>query len=234
MQPADFLAAAESAGLLARLDNHLILRCVQVVRRLQAKNREIGLFCNVSMTTLNDTQVYPQLFQFMEANRAIAPSLMFELSQNTWRSMGPLELEALAALREIGFRFSMGQVTDLRMDPRDLAERGIRFVKIAAPVLLGRATPVGSDIRAADLSDLLARFGISLIADKIEAENQAVDLLDYDVRYGQGLLFSGPRPVDAEALRGAAEQPELALTEPRDRPSDPTPTAARSSAAVAR
>jgi cyclic-di-GMP phosphodiesterase TipF (flagellum assembly factor) len=31
-----------------------------------------------------------------------------------------------------------------------------------------------------------------------------VDLLDYDVRFGQGFLFSPPRPVRAEALQGAA------------------------------
>jgi cyclic-di-GMP phosphodiesterase TipF (flagellum assembly factor) len=29
-----------------------------------------------------------------------------------------------------------------------------------------------------------------------------VDLLDYDVRFGQGFLFSPPRPVRAEALQG--------------------------------
>jgi cyclic-di-GMP phosphodiesterase TipF (flagellum assembly factor) len=31
-----------------------------------------------------------------------------------------------------------------------------------------------------------------------------IDLLDYDVRFGQGFLFSAPRPVRAEALSGAA------------------------------
>ena len=30
-----------------------------------------------------------------------------------------------------------------------------------------------------------------------------VDLLDYDVRFGQGFLFSPPRPVRAEALQEA-------------------------------
>ena len=35
-----------------------------------------------------------------------------------------------------------------------------------------------------------------------------VDLLEYDVRFGQGFLFSQPRPVRAEALRGAAETDE--------------------------
>src|SRR5262249_43421138 len=41
-----------------------------------------------------------------------------------------------------------------------------------------------------------------LIAERIETETTVVDLLDYDVRFGQGFLFSPPRPVRAEALQG--------------------------------
>src|SRR6185436_16781669 len=127
---------------------------------------------------------------------------MLEMRQNTLRAMGPLETESLAALRKLGFRFCIDQVTDLRMEPRDLGERGIRYVKVAADFLLGKAGASGSDIHAADLSDLLGRYGISLIGERIEAESQVVDLLDFDVRYGQGFLFSPPRPVRAEALQG--------------------------------
>ena len=141
----------------------------------------------------------------MEANRALAPSLMLELPQDAWRAMGPIEQESLSALAERGFRFSMDQVSDLRMEPRDLSERGIRFVKIQAALLLNKAA-APADIHAGDLSDLLGRFGISLIAERIETEAVVVDLLDYDVRFGQGFLFSPPRPVRAEALQGVADR----------------------------
>jgi cyclic-di-GMP phosphodiesterase, flagellum assembly factor TipF len=214
--PADFLDPAESGGLLPHIDHLLLSRCVQIVRRLQLKNRDIGLFCNISVATLNDARLFPQLLQFMDANRALAPSLVLEFKQNVMLDMGPLEQEGLAALRELGFRFCIDQVTDLRMDPRDLGERGIRYVKVAAAFLLGQGDASGADIHAADLSDLLGRFGISLIAERIEAEAQVVDLLDYDVRFGQGFLFSPPRPVRAEALQGAAEEPTARET--RDRP----------------
>ena len=208
LQPAEFLEAAEAGGLIPRIDKLLLFRSVQVVRRLQLKNREIGLFCNVAAATLNDAHLFSEILQFMDANRALAPSLMLEFSQSTLRAMGPLETESLAALRELGFRFCMDRVTDLRMEPRDLAERGIRYVKVPASFLLDEASTAGSDIHAADLSDLLGRHGISLIAERIEGETQVVDLLEYDARFGQGFLFSQPRPVRAEALRGAAETEE--------------------------
>src|SRR5690606_36218576 len=115
--PSDFLGPAEAAGLLPRIDHLLLFRSVQVVRRLLLKNRDVGLFCNISAVALNDGKLFPEMVQFLEANRALASSLVLEFRQETWRAMGPLELEGLAALRDIGFRFCMDQVADLRMEP---------------------------------------------------------------------------------------------------------------------
>jgi cyclic-di-GMP phosphodiesterase TipF (flagellum assembly factor) len=206
--PGDFIGPAESAGLMPRIDHLLLFRSVQVVRRLLLKNRDVGLFCNISAHTLHDAHLFPQMSEFLEANRALAPALILEFKQETWRAMGPIEQANLASLRELGFRFSMDAVGDLHMEPRDLAERGIRFVKAPVALLLGR-TPSGADIHPADLSDLLARSSISLIGERIENESDVVDLLDQDLRFGQGFLFSPPRPVRAEALQTAADSAEM-------------------------
>jgi cyclic-di-GMP phosphodiesterase TipF (flagellum assembly factor) len=206
---ADFIAQAESAGLMPRIDNLVIFRCVQVVRRLLMKNREIGLFCNLAGSTLTDSAVFQQVLEFMDANRAIAPSLVLEFTQSALRAAGPMENESLAALAERGFRFSLDNVTDLRIEPRELASRGFRFIKVPAALLLNRSGAAATDIHPADMSDLLGRFGIDLIAEKIESEGSVVDLLDCDVRYGQGFLFSPPRPVRAEALQGIGERSDV-------------------------
>jgi cyclic-di-GMP phosphodiesterase TipF (flagellum assembly factor) len=197
---ADFLEHAEAAGLMPKIDNLLLFRCVQVMRRLQLKNREVGLFCNISPSTLADAAQFQRFLEFMDANRALAPNLAFEFGQSAVRDFGPIESEALAALAERGFRFSMDNLQDLRIEPRDLNERSFKFIKVPAKLLLNRNTPGHADIHAADLADLLARSGIDLIAERIESESMVVDLLDYDVRFGQGFLFSPPRPVRPEAL----------------------------------
>ena len=200
----DFMPHAEAAGLIPRFDNLVVFRCVQILRRLLMKNRDVGLFCNVSGATLSDREFFPQFFDFMEANRAIAPSLVFEFRQDAYRAMGPLEYESLALLSNRGFHFSMDHVTDLRMEPRELSERGFRYLKVPGSMLLKGATVSSGDIHPADLSDLLARYHIDLIAERIESESAVVDLLDFDVRFGQGFLFSQPRPVRAEAMHSGS------------------------------
>ncbi len=194
----DFIAIAETAGLIGRIDHMVMLRCVQVLRRLMVRNKDVGIFCNVAAATLGNPTTFAQCLDFLEANRALAPSFVLEFKQATFRNLGPTETEHLAALAQRGFRFSIDHVTDLRIEPRELADRGVRFIKVPAALLLDQRSETTSDIHPSDLSDLLGRFGIDLIAERIEGERAVVDLLDYDVRFGQGFLFAPPRPLRPE------------------------------------
>jgi cyclic-di-GMP phosphodiesterase, flagellum assembly factor TipF len=237
----DFIATAESAGLIGRIDHAVMLRCVQVLRRLMVRNKDVGVFCNVSATTLTNPTHFAQCLDFLEANRALAPSFVLEFKQATLRKLGPAETENLAALSQRGYRFSIDHVTDLRFEPRELADRGVRFIKVPASLLLDPKQSSTSDIHPSDLSDLLGRFGIDLIAEKIEGERAVVDLLDFDVRFGQGFLFAPPRPLrpeGASATGGATPtQPQEANGPGNPAPVDPAainPQRATGNAALAR
>jgi len=211
LAPDDFIATAEAGGLIGKIDHMVMLRCIQVLRRLMVRNKDVGVFCNVSAATLGNPANFAQCLDFLEANRALAPSFVLEFKQATFRHLGPTEIENLAALSQRGYRFSIDHVTDLRIEPRDLADRGVRFIKVPAALLLDPKQSSTSDIHPSDLSDLLGRFGIDLIAEKIEGERAVVDLLDYDVRFGQGFLFAPPRPLrpeGASATGGAAANKE--------------------------
>ncbi|MEW6767328.1 MAG: EAL domain-containing protein [Pseudomonadota bacterium] len=200
----DFIGTAEAAGLMGQIDNMVMFRCVQVLRRLMVRSKDVGVFCNVSAATLGNPAVFSQCMDFLEANRALAPSLILEFKQSTFRQLGPVESEHLASLARLGYGLSIDNVTDLRIDARELADRGVKFIKIPAAMLLDQKQLSSADIHAADLSDLLARFGIDLVAERIEGERAVVDLLDYDVRYGQGFLFAPPRPLRPEGASPSA------------------------------
>jgi len=209
----DFIGIAEAGGLIGRIDYTVMLRCVQVLRRLMVRNKDVGVFCNVSSATLANPASFAQCLDFLEANRALAPSLVLEFKQSTFRSLGPTESDNLAALAQRGYRFSIDHVSDLRIEPRELADRGVRFIKVSAALLLDPGQAANTDIHPSDLCDLLGRYGIDLIAERIEGERAVVDLLDYDVRFGQGFLFAPPRPLRPEGASATAEAPQ---TTPQD------------------
>jgi cyclic-di-GMP phosphodiesterase, flagellum assembly factor TipF len=239
----DFISVAESGGLIGKIDHMVMLRCIQVLRRLMVRNKDVGVFCNVSAATLGNPTNFSQCLDFLEANRALAPSFVLEFRQATFRQLGPIEIENLAALSQRGYRFSIDHVTDLRIEPRDLADRGVRFIKVPAALLLDPKQTSTADIHPSDLSDLLGRFGIDLIAEKIEGERAVVDLLDYDVRFGQGFLFAPPRPLrpeGASATGGATATKESGApngssnTVPMAGPAAEPPMRATGNAALAR
>ena len=212
----DFITIAEAAGLIGRIDHMVMLRCVQVLRRLMVRNKEVGVFCNVAAATLGNAGTFAHILDFLEANRALAPSLVIEFKQATFRNLGTTETENLAALAQRGYHFSIDHVTDLRIEPRELADRGVRFIKVPAVLLLDPKQSSTSDIHPSDLSDLLGQFGIDLIAERIEGERAVVDLLDYDVRFGQGFLFAPPRPLRPEAASANGSASANNAQEPND------------------
>jgi cyclic-di-GMP phosphodiesterase TipF (flagellum assembly factor) len=215
LEPSDIIPWAEPTGLMPMIDYAIVFRCVQVARRLQLKDRRIGLFCNLSGSTLYDRSAFQQLIELLAANSTLASLIVLEITQGTLRTAGARELESLAALATRGFRFSLDHVTDLRLAPRDLADLGVRFVKVSAARLLDR-TRADEGIPSTELSDALGLVDIELIAERIEEEATVTELIDCDVRYGQGFLFSPPRQVLTEALQRAADRVERAAGPERD------------------
>ena len=203
IMPDAYMKIAEHAGMMPMIDNILLFRCVHVMRKMIERNREVGVFCNVSTLTLLDSEFFPQFIDYMKHNQDLAGSLIFEFGQSTIGGSGPLEFESLKALADLGFTFSMDKVERLDVDFQVLADMNFRFFKVPADMFLSDLDSAGSPILAEDFSELLTRNGITLIVEKIEDERSVVNLLDYDIQLAQGYHFSEPRPVRGDILLDA-------------------------------
>ena len=91
MMPAEFLPAAEPNGLITAVDNLLLFRCVQIVRRLAKQDRKVGIFCNISLASLKDESFFPQFLEFLAQNKDLSGALIFELGQAAFESRGSVE-----------------------------------------------------------------------------------------------------------------------------------------------
>ena len=207
LMPAQYLTVAEPEGLVTAIDNLLLFRCVQIVRRLAKQDRKVGIFCNVSLTSLRDELFFPQFLDFLAENKDMAGGLIFELGQAAFDSRGPVEARNMAKLADLGFRFSLDKVHDLDLDFRELQRADVKFLKISAEVLLeqlvgSEAAPARmlKDLYPADFAPLARRYGAEVIAEKVEAERQVIDVLELDIAYGQGHLFGEPRAIKDQVL----------------------------------
>jgi cyclic-di-GMP phosphodiesterase TipF (flagellum assembly factor) len=191
MLPDQYLGLTAREGLLGAIDNILLFRCVQLVRRAQKRRHNVGFFCNISAHTLSDRAFFADFSEFVAANSELAPQLVFELNQddvaNRWDEVAPF----LMRLARLGFTFSLDRVTDLDLDVELLTRRHFRFVKLDIAEILVRARQEPGSVAA--LKRSLDRAGIDLIVEKIEDEADLIEALDFQIDFGQGYLFGEPQ-----------------------------------------
>ncbi len=225
MMPAEYLAVAEPEGLVTSIDNLLLFRCVQIVRRLAKTDKKIGIFCNISTSSLADESFFPQFLDLLAANRDLAGALIFELGQAAFDARGAVEARNMGKLAALGFRFSLDKVVDLDLDFQDLARSDVKFLKIGAQFLLSQLVDTDEglvlksmpDLAAQDFASLTRRYGVEIIAEKVEEERQIVDILELDIAYGQGHLFGEPRPIKDAILAETDPPAEFLRTNMRRR-----------------
>ncbi|MCH7943006.1 MAG: EAL domain-containing protein [Proteobacteria bacterium] len=193
IEPSKYIDAAESAGLITAIDNNLLFRCVQLVRKSQRRKLNFGFFCNISHFTLQDKSFFPEFIEFMQQNTALAENLIFEFAHSDLVNHDRYITSNLGQLGDLGFRFSVDRVEDLTLDVDELISRRISFVKVSAGTALNTLNNSEQALQFYRVKHALERAGIQLIVEKIEAEEQLVDLLDYGINYGQGYLFGSPR-----------------------------------------
>ncbi|MBT5373860.1 MAG: EAL domain-containing protein [Rhodospirillaceae bacterium] len=190
LSPNQYLDIALREGLIAAIDNMLLFRCIQLVRDTQKRNRNLLFFCNISTHSLLDKEFFEDFMRFLLENHELAPSLVFEVSQHDMAQLDETDLADLDRLAHFGFRFSVDQVGRLDMNYEELARHRVKFIKAPVDLLLEEVRDKG-DLR--ELKQMLDLVNLDLIVDKVETEDQVLELLDQPIDFAQGFLFGKPR-----------------------------------------
>lgn len=191
--PEQYVQVAEQAGLMAAIDNMLLFRCIQLVRRANINNFHGSFFCNLSKHTLHDANFFEDFLQFLKENKELASKLVFEVAQSDFDERDVMREKLLMRLSESGCRLALSGVTNPRTIEMDSLTRcRFKFVKIEIGILM-------QSLSAQPVLDLqiyrrvLENHNIDLIVERIEGEDQLLNLLEYDIDYGQGYLFGEPK-----------------------------------------
>nr|WP_321526403.1 EAL domain-containing protein [uncultured Cohaesibacter sp.] len=229
--PDIFLPVCRKNNFLPMLDRLAINEAFRLLRRLTDRGHAVDLFCNLSLDSLADVDFFNLMRDLFDQNRDLSSHVVLEFSQADMRSFGLLEDETLKLLASMGFRFSVDRVTNLAAGFDDFAQKGVKFAKIAAPILTHREAGRGLDIHPADFSRLLSRKGMDLIVTHVESERDLVNLIDFNIHLAQGNHFAPAKALKAPstdtALRGGeqsgtiAQQQQAAAGQPQRREMPP-------------
>lgn len=199
--PHEFIETVETRGFGPTLDALVLTRALAIARHLGSKDGGIFVSCNFSSATWRSSRALATLTRILDKYREHTGHLVIEMPQAIFRELDPTSLGLLGAMSANGVRFALDQLVDLRLDPRALFDRGIRYVKAPAALLQAHLEGrIQSDIDAGDLAVLLARVSVTLVAEQVEDNPAAADMIELGATMGQGLAFSPPRPVKPEVF----------------------------------
>lgn len=201
IEPARVQAVAREKGLAAELGRHVLRQALRVARHLAHRNRDVPVLVPGGPWLLADTQSFRLLADVVSQDPAFASRILIQWPLAGFRDAQALEREVLEALHGLGLRFVLDSVPDLVLEGRSLAQRGVRFVRIPATVLMEAARgEVAAEIHPADLAGYLARHGITLIVEGVADEAMSVELFDFEIPLGIGSFYAPARAVRTDVL----------------------------------
>lgn len=192
-QAAECLDALDAAGLRAEFDALMLLRGVQMVRKLEHRAKDAGFFLNLSPAMLTQIETFNPLYDFLQRDHERAGNIVLEFAYDGIRRLDRAGLYRLSQLAALGYAVSVDGVDRLDLDFPSLAKAGVRFVKFDARMLLDPAIVERAPISLADLREACTRQGITPVLAKVESEADLVALNELDFPFGQGMLFGPPK-----------------------------------------
>jgi cyclic-di-GMP phosphodiesterase TipF (flagellum assembly factor) len=195
----DFMPRHGNLDLVQRIEGLSIEEAIVIARRARTAGQPIRLFSTLTRASLADLAGVERLLATLDANRAIAESLAFAVSQGEWKQMTSNEKSMLVEISARKVGFSLTGASSLRFDFAELEGVGFTTVRFDATRFL-RNPETFTDFHTSDIAAYARRFHMDLVATGIIDEQQLLTLFEDGIVLMQGPHISGPGPVRPDLL----------------------------------
>ncbi|MDD3021307.1 MAG: EAL domain-containing protein [Alphaproteobacteria bacterium] len=191
--PADtYRSLAEEESSIENVDHLLLLHTIDTIRADARRGVSIGYFINVCAQSFKNQRYMTDLLEFLRAKRDLAGHLVFEIQYKEYATLPPQLIRIIDGLSRLGCKFSIDNLTSLDFDDDRLAESGVNFLKLGSQTLVDLCKTSDGEMDLARLKSRLDNSGLELIVEKFETESALLELLDFEIDYGEGYLFGKP------------------------------------------
>ena len=208
----DFLPRHGHEDLVRRIDGLALEEAITIARRARTAGQPIKLGIPLSRESLADAPTVELLLATLDANRAIAGSLTFNVSQAEWKRLLQSEKITLSKMNREGIGFSLTHASTLRFDFGELESLGFSSVRIDATRFL-RNSQDFTDFHTADVAAYARRYHMDIVATGIIDEQQLLTLFEDGIGFVQGPHIARPGPVRPDLVTERGASPVLRTVE---------------------
>lgn len=184
---------AEREGIIENIDMLILRHATHTVLHDAYSGVNVGYFINIAANTLSNRVYVSELVDFLKSNRDLSDRFIFELRYDDFCKLSAIHARVLRGLCSLGCRLSLDNMeTDANFDPTDLDGQNISFVKYSSQRLVDMCAIGQGPMDVARLKSAFDSCDITLIVEKFEDEHDVLELLDFEIDYGEGYLFGKP------------------------------------------
>jgi diguanylate cyclase (GGDEF)-like protein len=182
--PSAFMPAADACGLVGAVDRAVLAQACEAA----ASGAVPAVHVNVAAPSAG------AVFEVLEATGLDPARLVLELSEPALAEAAPEDLERV---RTIGVRIAFDDFGSGQAALELLRERPVDIIKVAKPFVDGAGRAAHDRALLSMLLQLGEMFGIQVVAEGIEREDQREALAKLGFELGQGYLLGRPRALAA-------------------------------------
>jgi diguanylate cyclase (GGDEF)-like protein/PAS domain S-box-containing protein len=197
--PAEFLAIADSAGLMSDLGNLIIRRSVCAAAAWAAAGHPLQVSVNVGGRQLGNGQLERLLIPLLQQTNTPPELLCLEVTESVLVDADSPELAELVRLRELGLQIALDDFGTGYSPLTYLKRLPATMLKLDKSFVAGLGLPVPDPIDVAiarSVLQLAEQIGLQVVAEGVETEQQMRLLCDLGYQYFQGFWAYPPMPAD--------------------------------------
>ncbi|MDM0011719.1 EAL domain-containing protein [Variovorax sp. J22P168] len=204
VRPDLFIPVAEECGLIERITERVVSIVARDTAALLLAHPECHVAINLSPADLQSASTAPMLRARFAAVGVESSRIVVEATER-----GMLNLDAargiLDELHSMGIRVAIDDFGTGHSSLSYLSNLKFDYLKIDKSFVDAIDQNAATSHVVNHIIDMAATLRMTVIAEGVETEAQAVTLLSWGVPYAQGWLFDKPLTVDAWAARLAAD-----------------------------
>ncbi len=196
VSPAQFIPLAEEIGMILPIGDWVLEQACQQLKKWEREPamRDIRLAVNISARQLSQPYFVELVKETIEQSGIRATQLKLELTESFILNDIEEAIEKMLELRTIGVRFSMDDFGTGYSSLAYLTRLPLEQLKIDQSFVRDISRDKNSRVMTRTIINIAHNFGLEVIAEGVETDEQLAFLRQYGCTRFQGYLFGKPVP----------------------------------------
>jgi predicted signal transduction protein with EAL and GGDEF domain len=192
VSPALFIPLAEESGLIVKMGDWVLSEACSILKRLRSEGHQFPLSINVSPKQFRQKDFVEKVIAVLEAHSVGGEHLIFEVTEGLFIDNLQETISRMSRLADLGIRFSIDDFGTGYSSLNYLKRLPLYELKIDKSFVQDVPGDANGTAIVGSILSMAKQFGLKVVAEGVETEEQADYLIMNRCDSMQGFLYSRP------------------------------------------